>query len=88
MTTTWTACQNSFVYPTFQGMCKPTAEFPFSKWKAEMNSADFNENYMVMVGKIVTSGRSTFWPADDIQEVLCEGTNCSLESDWSGAEVE
>ena len=70
-------CPWAFNYPSFQGMCKSTADYTFSSWEANIDTLDFNENYMVMAGNIETSGRKSFFPADDVQEVLCESTNCN-----------
>ena len=42
---------------------------------------DFNENLAVTAGLFATSS-SSFWPANDVELVNCEGTDCYNRSDW------
>ena len=86
MSTSYETCAQSMVYPTALGLSAKTADYSFDKWQVLPMSLDFNEYFSVSTGMLMEQvlNLSSFWPANDIETVLCEGAGCESKSDWSG----
>ena len=79
------------VYPTALGLSKATADYGFTQWQITPLSLDFNEYFTVSTVYLLDANMgdranpTSFWPANDIETVLCEGVGCESKSDWSGS---
>ena len=72
------------VYPTAFGLSAKTADYSFTDWQMTPLSTDFNEYFTITTGMLNQQTLIGFWPANDIETVLCEGVGCESKSDWSG----
>ena len=56
--------------------------FVFNSASPRVYGIDITDDYAVSAGIVEYGGTTSFWPAQDVENDMCEGTGCATKPDW------